>query len=135
MKNVANKAPFVQYPKLVEMLSSVEALFKDIENVPSAIAEACTRVPVRVGRCAVVAARTTSAPNKVTYLIKCGSSAVAIGSIHSYGNVKGVAVRLTCLFLVRYCRCFKDHAVPFLPIRGCERYIGCVLFPGCPKQV
>lgn len=78
MKNVANKAPFVQYPKLVEMLSSVEALFKDIENVPSAIAEACTRVPVRVGRCAVGAAKTMSALKNVVFII-CGSSAVAVG--------------------------------------------------------
>lgn len=64
MKNVANKAPFVQYPKLVEMLSSVEALFKDIENVPSAIAEPCTRVPVRDGRCPDGAAKTNSAHKK-----------------------------------------------------------------------
>lgn len=46
MKNVVNPAPFVEYRQLIEKLSSVEALFKDIENLPSATAEAGTRVPV-----------------------------------------------------------------------------------------
>lgn len=47
MKNVANQEPFVEYPKLIEMLAAVEALFKRIENLPSASAEPGTRVPVR----------------------------------------------------------------------------------------
>lgn len=48
MKNVVNNAPFVQYPKVIKMLSAVEALFKNIESLPSASAEAGTRVPVRL---------------------------------------------------------------------------------------
>lgn len=36
----------MQYPKVIEMLSAVEALFKDIESLPSASAEAGTRIPV-----------------------------------------------------------------------------------------
>ncbi|CAN0088231.1 unnamed protein product [Scytosiphon promiscuus] len=47
MKNVVNNAPFVQYPKVIKMLSAVEALFKNIENLPSASAEVGTRVPLR----------------------------------------------------------------------------------------
>ncbi|CAM9605057.1 unnamed protein product [Ectocarpus sp. 12 AP-2014] len=47
MKNVVNNAPFVQYPKVIKMLSAVEALFKNIESLPSASAEAGTRVPLR----------------------------------------------------------------------------------------
>lgn len=47
MKNVTNQEPFVEYPKLIEMLASVEKLFKDIESLPSASAEPGTRVPVR----------------------------------------------------------------------------------------
>lgn len=46
MKNVVNQAPFVLYPKVIKMLSAVEALFKNIESLPSASAEAGTRVPV-----------------------------------------------------------------------------------------
>ncbi|CAN0461065.1 unnamed protein product, partial [Discosporangium mesarthrocarpum] len=30
MKNVCNQAPFVHYPRLIKMLSSVEKLFKQI---------------------------------------------------------------------------------------------------------
>lgn len=46
MRNVANHEPFVEHPKLIEMLSCMEQLFKDIENLPSARAEPGTRVPV-----------------------------------------------------------------------------------------
>ena len=47
MKNVVNQAPFVQYPRVIKMLSAVEELFKNIESLPSASAEVGTRVPVR----------------------------------------------------------------------------------------
>lgn len=47
MRNVANHEPFVEHPKLIEMLSCMEQLFKDIENLPSARAEPGTRVPLR----------------------------------------------------------------------------------------
>ncbi|CAM9998413.1 unnamed protein product [Pylaiella littoralis] len=47
MKNVVNQAPFVQYPKVIKMLSAVEILFKNIESLPSASAEAGARVPLR----------------------------------------------------------------------------------------
>ncbi|CAN0368271.1 unnamed protein product, partial [Ectocarpus sp. 8 AP-2014] len=47
MKNVVKNAPFVLYPKVIKMLSAVEALFKNIESLPSASAEAGTRVPLR----------------------------------------------------------------------------------------
>lgn len=46
MRNVVNQAPFVEYPQLIEMLSSVEALFNDIENMPPATVEMGARVPV-----------------------------------------------------------------------------------------
>eukprot|EP00903_Cladosiphon_okamuranus_P006457 g6317.t1 len=47
MKNVVGHAPFVQYPKVVKMLADVEALFENIEKLPSASAGAGTRVPLR----------------------------------------------------------------------------------------
>lgn len=44
-----NHAPFVHYPKVNKMLSSVEALFKDIESLPSTSSETGARVPVSNG--------------------------------------------------------------------------------------
>ena len=48
MKNVVNQAPFVNYPKVIKMLSAVETLFQDIETLTTANASesAKARVPV-----------------------------------------------------------------------------------------
>ncbi|CAM9731696.1 unnamed protein product [Ascophyllum nodosum] len=49
MKNVVNQAPFVNYPKVIKMLSAVETLFQDIETLTTANASesAKARVPLR----------------------------------------------------------------------------------------